>query len=177
MKKSLQVWMVIALECIALEIGVYTSAALLYQERLKLLVLTGLLCLLAGMIGMVVTRAKAQVPSAVILVLGLIILGIGLYFRLVLHYHERAYTTLGIGILGLLGGYGGIILPRSKAVVYHGLLLFGLSGLSLGLYFLTILGYHGRAYMVLGTGTLCLLGSLLGLIISHYSTSTAGGEL
>jgi hypothetical protein len=175
MKKSLQLWMVIALECIALEIGAYTSAALLYQERLKLFVLTGLLCLLAGMIGMVVTRAKTQIPATVILMLGLVTLGIGLYLRLVLHYHERAYTTLGIGILGLLGGYGGIILPRSKAVVYQGLLLFGLSGLSLGLYFLTFLGYHGRAYMVLGTGTLCLFGSLLGLFMSHHRTSIAGG--
>jgi hypothetical protein len=175
MKKSLQVWMVIALECIALEMGAYTSAALLYQERLKLFALTGLLCLLAGMIGIVVTRAKAHIPSAVLLMLGLVILGIGLYLRLVLHYHERAYTALGIGLLGLLGGYGGIILLRSKAAVYHGLLLFGLSALSLGLYFLTILGYHGRAYMVLGTGTLCLLGSLLGLIMSHSRTSIAGG--
>jgi len=174
MKKSLQLWMVIALECIALEIGAYTSAALLYQESLKLFVLTGLLCLLAGMIGIVVTRAKAQIPSAVILMLGLVILGIGLYLRLVLHYHERAYTTLGIG---LLGGYGGIILPRSKVAVYYGLLLFGLSGISLGLYFLTILGYHGRAYMVLGTGTLCLFGSLLGLILSHFRPSIAGGLL
>jgi hypothetical protein len=175
MKKSSRVWMVIALESIALEIGAYTSAALLYQARLKLLVLMGLLCLLAGMIGIVVTRAKAQVPSAVILVLGLVALGIGLYFRLVLHYHERAYTALGIGILGLLGGCGGIILPRSRAAVFYGLLIFGLSALSTGLYFLTILGYHGRAYMVLGTGTLCLLGSLLGLIVSHHRTSTAGG--
>lgn len=175
MKKSSRVWMVIALESIALEIGAYTSAALLYEARLKLLVLMGLLCLLAGMIGIVVTRAKAQVPSAVILVLGLVALGIGLYFRLVLHYHERAFTTLGIGILGLLGGCGGIIMARSRAAVFYGLLIFGLSALSTGLYFLTILDYHGRAYMMLGTGTLCLLGSLLGLIVSHHRTSTAGG--
>lgn len=90
-------------------------------------------------------------------------------------FHKRAYTTLGIGILGLLGGCGGIILPRSRVAVFYGLLILGLIALSIGLYFLAILGYHGRAYMVLGTGTLCLLGSLFGLIVSHYRTSTAGG--
>jgi hypothetical protein len=165
--------MIIVLESMALEIGAYTSAALLYQEPLKLLVHTGLLCLLAGMIGIVVTRAKAQLSSALILVLGLLVLGLGLYLRLVLHYHERAFTALGIGILGLLGGAGGIILLRSRAAVFFGLLVFGLSELGIGVYFLTILGYHGRAYMLLSTGILCLLVSLLGLKISRSRSSTA----
>lgn len=174
MKKSSRFWIVIALESIALEIGAYTYAALLFQERSHVLLLTGLLCLFAGMIGTVVTRAKAQAHSSAILVLGLVALSIGLYFQVVLDYHERAYTVLGIGILGLLGGFVGIIMPRSRAATLYGLLVLSLVALSIGLYFLTILGYHGRAYMVLGTGTLCLLGSLLGLIVTHYRADTAG---
>ncbi len=173
MKKSSRAWIIIALEGIALEIGAFTYAALLFQERLQVLLLTGLLCLLAGIIGTVVTRAKALESSLAILVFGMVALSIGLYFRVVLDYHERASTALGIGILCILGGFVGIIMPRSIATVLYGLLVIGMIGLGLGLYFLTILGYHGRAYMVLGTGTLCLLGSLLGTIITHYRAYSA----
>ena len=174
MKKTSGLSLVIALEIIALEIGAYTYAALLYHDRRHVLLLTGLLCLVAGIIGTVVTRAKAQATSCAILLLGLIALSIGLYFRVDLHYHERAAAALGIGVLGFLGGLAGIIIPRSMAAALGGLLVLGLVTLSIGLYCLTILGYHGRAYMVLGTGTLCLLGSLVGIIVNQYRAHTAG---
>jgi hypothetical protein len=174
MKKTSRLWIVIALEIIAVEIGAYTYAALLFHDRLHVLLLTGLLCLVAGMIGTVVTRAKAQAASCAILLLGLLALGIGLYFRVHLHYHERAAAALGIGLLGFLGGLAGLLMPRSRAASLGGLLVLGLITLSIGLYCLTILGYHGRAYMVLGTGTLCLLGSLAGYLVIQYRTSTAG---
>jgi hypothetical protein len=117
---------------IALEIGASTYAALLYHDRWHMLLLTGLLCLVAGMIGTVVTRAKALATSYAILVLGLIALGIGLYFRVDLHYDERAAAALGIGVLGFLGGLAGIIIPRSRAVALAGLLVLGLVTLSIG---------------------------------------------
>ena len=144
MKKTSGLSLVIALEIIALEIGAYTYAALLYHDRRHVLLLTGLLCLVAGIIGTVVTRAKAQATSCAIL------------------------------LLGFLGGLAGIIIPRSMAAALGGLLVLGLVTLSIGLYCLTILGYHGRAYMVLGTGTLCLLGSLVGIIVNQYRAHTAG---
>ncbi len=173
MKKTSRLSIVIALEIIALEIGAYTYAALLYHDRRHVLLLTGLLCLVAGIIGSVVTRAKAQATSWAILVLGLIALGIGLYFLVDLHYHERAAAAIGIGVLGLLGGLAGLIIPRSRAAALGGMLVLGLVTLSIGLYCLTVLGYHGRAYMVLGTGTLCLLGSLAGFIVIQYRAYTA----
>lgn len=173
MKKTSRLSIVIALEIIALEIGAYTYAALLFHDRRHVLLLTGLLCFVAGMIGTVVTRAKAQAASCAILVLGLIALGIGLYFRIHLHYHERTVAALGIGALGFLGGLAGIIIPRSRIAALGGLLALGLVTLSIGLYWLTVLGYHGRAYLVLGTGTLCLLGSLAGFIVIQYKASTA----
>jgi hypothetical protein len=159
---------------IALEIGAYTYAALLYHDRRHVLLLTVLLCFAAGIIGTVVTRAKAGAASCAILVLGLIALSIGLYFRVDLHYHERAAAALGIGVLGFLGGLAGIIIPRSRAATLGGMVVLGLVILSIGLYCLTVLGYHGRAYMVLGTGTLYLLGSLAGFIVIQYRASTAG---
>lgn len=173
MNKTSKLSLVIALEIIALEIGAYTYAALLFHDRRHVLLLTGLLCLFAGIIGAAVTRAKAQAASWAILVLGLIALGIGLYFRLHLHYHERAAAGLGIGVLGLLGGLAGIIIPRSREVALGGMLVIGLVTLSFGLYSLTVLGYHGRAYMVLGTGTLCLLASVAGFILIQYRAYTA----
>jgi hypothetical protein len=135
MKKISRLWMVIALEIIALEIGASTYAALLYDDRWQVLPLTGLLCLVAGMIGTVVTRAHALATSCAILVLGLIALGIGLYFRVDLHYHERAAAALGIGVLGFLGGLAGLIIPRSRAIALGGLLVLGLVPLSIGLLF------------------------------------------
>jgi len=135
MKKTTRLSLVIALEIIALEIGASTYAALLYHELPHVLLLTGLLCLVAGIIGTVVTRAKALATSCVILVLGLIALGIGLYFRVNLHYGERAAAALGIGVLGFLGGLAGIIIPRSRAVALGGVLVLGLVILSTGLLF------------------------------------------
>src|SRR5690242_20719429 len=102
MKKSAKFWIVFTLEVIALEIGAYTYAALSYQERLHVLLLTGLLCLWAAIVGIAVTRSKAQAIPSAILVLGIIALNIGFYFQVSLGYHERAYAALGIGILGLI---------------------------------------------------------------------------
>jgi len=135
MKKTSRLSLVIALEIIALEIGASTYAALLYHDLQHVLLLTGLLCLVAGMIGTVVTRAKARATSCAILVLGLIALGIGLYFRVDLHYDERAAAALGIGMLGFLGGLAGMIIPRSRAIALGGLLVFGLVPLSIGFLF------------------------------------------
>ncbi len=136
MKKTSRLSLVIALEIIALGIVASTYAALLYHDRWHVLLLTGLLCLVAGIIGTVVTRAKALATSCAILVLGLIALGIGLYFRVDLHYDERAAAVLGIGVLGFLGGLAGIIIPRSRAVALGGLLVLGLvTTLSIGLLF------------------------------------------
>ena len=174
MKQTARIWTIITLEIIALAIGAYTYAALQYQERLHVVLLTGLLFLLASMIGTVVTRAQAQAASCAIFVLGLLALGIGLYFLVGLHYDERASATLGMGVLGFLGGLAGMILPRSVAAVLGGLLVLGLVILSIGLYCLTVLGYHGRAYMVLGMGILYLLGSCVGIIVSHYRAAPAG---
>ncbi len=115
-KKSPRFWIVLALEVIALEIGAY--AALFHQEHLQVFLLTSLLCLCAAIIGIAVTRAKAQAISSMILVLGII-------------------------------------------------------AFSIGLYFLTVLSYHGHAYLMLGTGTLCLLVSLTGTIVTQYRAYTA----
>jgi hypothetical protein len=171
--KSTRFWLIIVLEIIALGIGAYTYAALHHHERLHVLLLTGLLCLLAGVIGTIVTHAKTHVLSFAILVLGVIALGIGLYFLAVLGYHERGYLTLGVGILGLLGGFAGMVMHRPIAALC-GMLVFGIVALSIGLYLKTILDYHGRAYMVLGAGTFCLIGSLAGMIVTQYRARTGG---
>ncbi|HVB73462.1 MAG TPA: hypothetical protein VNE38_07885 [Ktedonobacteraceae bacterium] len=172
MTKSSRIWVVIALEVIALEVGAYTYAALYHQIRLPLLAVTGVLCFFAAIIGMIVTRPKAQAISLLILVLGIITLAIGLYFLNALNYHERAYTPIGVGILGLIGGSLGIIVPRSITAALSETMILGMLALGMGLYFLTVLNFHGRAYMVLGTGTLCLLGGLVGIILTHSRTTT-----
>ncbi len=168
MKECTRLSVILALEIIALEIGAYTYAALLYQERSHVLLETGVLCLVSANIGIIVTRPKAQVASSWVIAVGILALSIGVYFLTALEYHERAYTALGIGILCLLGGFAGIIMLRSIAAALSGMMVLGMLALGIGVYFLTILDYHGRAYMVLGTGVLCLLGSLVGSIVTQY---------
>ncbi len=155
------------LEVIALEIGIYTYAALNHKERLHVLFLTVGLCLLGGMIGAIVTHSKTQAISFGLIVCGIASLGIGTYFMTSLDYHERAIFTFGIGILCIIGGIAGVIVARSRIAALSGVAGLGIVALSVGIYFLTALGFHKVAYMILGTGVLCLLGGLVGTIIAR----------
>lgn len=155
------------LEVIALEIGVYAYAALNHKERLHVLFLTAGLCLLGGIIGAIVTHSKTQAISFGLIVCGIASLGIGTYFMASLNYHERAIFTFGIGILCIIGGIAGIIVARSRIAALSGVAGLGIVALSVGIYFLAALGFHKVAYMILGTGVLCLLGGLAGTIIAR----------
>ncbi len=158
---------IVFLEVIALEIGVYAYAALNHQEQLHVIILTVGLCLLGGVVGAIVTHSKTQAISFGLIVCGIASLGIGTYFMTSLDYHERAIFTLGIGILCIIGGIAGIIVARSRIAVLSGVAGLGIVALSVGIYFLTALGFHNVAYMILGTGVLCLLGGLAGIIIAR----------
>lgn len=164
-KKSTWLATVVALEVIALEISAYTYAALNYQEGSHILLLAIVLCVLGAIIGTIVTRPGAQVISSVLVVLGVAALCAGLYFVFHLHYHERASVVVGSGIMGIVGGLAGLLVPRSTIATLAGVIILGVATLGLGFYFLSVLAYHGRAYMVLGTGALCLLAGLVGIIM------------
>jgi hypothetical protein len=177
MKKFTRLSIVMALEVVALEIGAYTYAALLYKERSRVLLETAILCLFGVIIGTLVTRrSRAQAASLKTIAFGIVAFSIGIFFLTVMEYHERAYTVLGIGILCLLGGFAGVLVLRSMAAVLSGVTLLGFVVLGMGVYFLTALGYHGRAFMVLGTGILCLLGSFVGMFVTQYRGYTRVGN-
>ena len=115
MKKSLWLPIIIALELIALGSGAYMYAALDSGESDHIILATVILCLLAGIIAIMVTRSKARALPAVVLAFGVFSLSTGLYFLTILNYHERAYTALATGILCLLGGLIGIIVAQSRS--------------------------------------------------------------
>ncbi len=175
MRKSIRFSIIIALVIIALEIGAYIYAALFFRERFHVLVITVSLCCLGGFLGSIVTRPKAQVISVGIMILGLIALSSGLYLLHAFHYHERAYTILGVGILCFLGGLAGIII-RSISDTVFGMIVLGIVALSIGLYFLIGLHYHGRAYTMLGIGAVGILGSLITIIIIRYKSHAVSGS-
>ena len=155
------------LEVIALEIGVYAYAALKRQERLHVLILTVSLCLLGGLVGAIVTHSKKQAISFAVIVCGIASLVIGIYFRTSLDYHERAIFTLGVGILCIIGGIARFVIDRSRIAALSGVAGLGIVALSAGIYFLMALKHQYVAYMILGTGILCLLGGLAGIVIGR----------
>ncbi len=154
----------VILEVIALECGIYTYAALDHHERLHVLLLTGVLCLLGGVVGTIVTHYRTQAVPYGVLVCGIASLGTGIYFLNILNYHERAVLALGAGIISIIGGLAGIIVARSRLAALSGVAGLGIVALGVGIYFLTVLEHQSVAYLVLGTGALCLLGGLTGIV-------------
>jgi hypothetical protein len=171
MKKSRELLILMVLELIALGSGAYMYAVLNSGEHRKVLIATGLFCVLAGMVGIIVTRSRARATSVLMLVMGVLSLSIGIFFLTALNYHERAYTVLGIGILCLLGGLAAILMPRSPAVTFTGLIILGLAVLGFAGYSLMLSGYQGRVYLVLGVAAFCLLAGLVGVMIVHTRSS------
>ncbi len=175
MKKSIRFSVIIALVVIAIEIGAYIYAALFFRERFHVLLITFSLCCLGGFLGSIVTRRKAQIVSVGIMISGLIALSTGLYLLYAFHYHERAYTILGAGILCFLGGLAGTTV-RSISDTLFGMIVLDIVALSIGLYFLIGLHYHGRAYTMLGIGAFGILVSLIISIIIRYKSHAVAGS-
>ena len=175
MKKSIRYSVIIALVAIALAIGVYIFAALFFRERLHVLVITLALCCIGGLLGVIVTRPGAQLISAGLIILGLIAISSALYLLHAFNIHERAYTILGVGILCFFSGLAGLII-RSISDTLLGLIVLSMGALSMGLYFLISLHYHGRAYAMLGIGAAGILSGLIASIILRYRSQAVSGN-
>ena len=173
MKKTVWFPVLILLESIALEVGAYTLSALEYQERLHILLETVILCLIGGIVTTVVARPKTQALSSFLLALGVVALCIGFYFLTILGYHERAYVTIGIGLICSVGGLAGLIIPRSLHTALWSMIALGVVALGIGSYFLAALGYHGRAYMVIGMGIVCILAGFMGVMAARRKSQAA----
>jgi hypothetical protein len=169
MKLSRRLALIMALVVIALEIGAYIYVTLFFRESLHVLIITICLCCLGVLLGIIVTRPKALAASVVIILPGIVALGSGFYLLSTFRYHERAYMILGIGVLCFLGGLAGITI-RSVAATFFGMIVLGIVAFNTGLYFLIALSYHGRAYILLGTGALWILCSLTGIIVIRYKS-------
>lgn len=160
------------LEVIALECGIYTYAALHHHERLHVLLLTGILCLLGGIVGTIVTRSRAQAISYGVITCGIVALGTGIYLLNILDYHERAILALATGIICIIGGLAGIIVARSRLATLSGVAGLGIIALGAGIYFLTVQKHQSVAYLDLGTGAFCLLGGLAGIVTTRSKART-----
>jgi hypothetical protein len=169
-KNSLRFSLVLVLEIMALGIGAYTLSFLDYQERSHVGIETLMLCLVGAFVGMLVPQARAKVAvSSSMIACGVAALSVGSYWLSFLSYHERAALALGVGALCLIGGIAGRLAARSPTALCCGVIALGGMVVSIGAYFLTVLGYHGRAYVAFGLGTLYLLGGLVALIFAQQS--------
>ena len=161
----------LALVVIAIGIGVYIYATLLFQERLHVLVITLALCCLSVILGYIVTRPNMQAVSLGLLILGIGAMGVSIYLLHTFQIHERAYTILGIGILCVLGSLAGIFTQSIIATLF-GMVMLGLIAFSIGLT-LASLDYHRRAYVVLGLGAFGILCGLIGIILIQVKSRAA----
>jgi hypothetical protein len=169
MKTKKTFWFPIAmtLEIIALEVGAYTYAALRHQDGAGALAMTLVLGVIAIIIGIIVARASKRTLLYGMIAFGIAALCIGLYSIKALHYHERAGLAIGTGLICFVGGCAGILVPRSRLAALAGVIVLGAIALIIGFYNLAVLEYHGRAYMTLGTGALCVLIGLAGIATQY----------
>ncbi len=170
----------LVLAVLALEVDISFLHVVGEQKRAYVLLGTGLVCLFGSIVGMLVARSKARgMVLSLVFVLGVMALAVGLYFLTTLGYHERAYTPLGIGTVCLLGGPVGAIVARLQAqpAVFFTAIALGVVVLGGSVYFLTVLGFHERADLGLGVGTVCLMGGIVGTIVARSSAGVTGHEM
>jgi hypothetical protein len=109
---------IMVLGLIAFGSGVYLLHAFRIHERAYTILGIGFLCFLGGLAGITIRSINATLYGMI--VLGFIALSTGLYFRVGLHYHGRAYMLLGIGAFGILGSLITFIVIRYKSQVVSG---------------------------------------------------------
>jgi hypothetical protein len=98
---------------IAIGSAVYLLHAFRIHERAYAILGIGILCFVGGLAGITVRSISATLYGMI--VLGFIALSTGLYFRVGLNYHGRAYILLGIGAFGILGSLIIFIIMRYRA--------------------------------------------------------------
>ncbi|MEO9058809.1 MAG: hypothetical protein ACR2H5_12445 [Ktedonobacteraceae bacterium] len=107
----------------------------------------------------------------VTMLFGVLVLLIGMYLLTYMNYHERAYTTLGLGVVSFIGGLAGLIVssPRVKTALCYAVIALGMVAFPVAGKYLTYpwASYHERAYLIMGIGVLCLLGGIAAAITLH----------
>lgn len=108
-----------------------------------------------------------SIVFSITMVLGMFTLVVGSYLLTYMAYHERAYVTLSIGAACFIGSLAGLIVKpsRVKMALCYSVIAVGMLAFLIGSNYLTYPWshiYRERAYIVLGIGTLCLLGGIGG---------------
>ncbi len=112
--RTLAAYSAILVSLIPLGIGYYFLSALHYHERAAITLGIGTICLIGGISG----RLRAHSMTALFtgyIVLGLIAMAIGTYFRFVQDYHGRAYFALGTGAICLSVGLIALVISYIRS--------------------------------------------------------------
>jgi hypothetical protein len=114
-----------------------------------------------------------------LLVLAVLALDVEISFLHVVREQKRTWVLPGTGVVCLPGSSVGALVARSKApgMVLSLVFVLGVMALVVGLYFLTVLGFHGRADLGPGVGTVCLMGGIVGTIVARSSALVTGHEI
>lgn len=116
-------------------------------------------------------KKNLPVIFSITMVCGVLILLIGTYLLTYMNYHERAYTTLGLGVVSFIGSLAGLIAssPRVKTALCYAVIALGMVAFPVAGKYLSYpwASYHQRAYLIIGLGVLCLLGGSAAAITLH----------
>jgi hypothetical protein len=116
-------------------------------------------------------KQKLSAIFSVTIIFGVLVLLIGLYLLTYMNYHERAYTTLGLGVVSFIGSLAGLIArsSRIKTALCYGAIALGMFAFPIAGKYLTypFASYHQRAYIIMGIGVLFLLGGIGGAFTLH----------
>jgi hypothetical protein len=144
-----------------------------YSRQADIVFAVATLCLSVALPGAIVAPSKVHMTLFMsVIVAGVAMLGLNIALLIHLEIQDVDYGSaipiLELFLAWLLGILVAAMIIRSRR--YISLLTttaIGIVAWCIGLYLMLMMGYHERAYIALGTGCICLLVGLAGLLISQ----------
>jgi len=171
-------------QCVAfVSISVFGVAALLlglaliifahYHERAYVFLGLGAGCFIGGIAAILEARSKVKVAlSYGMIAMGMMGIITGLNY-LMSRYgpapnQTHGYMVIALSIVAILAGIAGALIAQpkgskvafSRVIMLGGIASIGVVALVVGAVYLVVLQHQGRAYPLLGIGTVCLISGL-----------------
>jgi len=120
---------------------------------------------------------KQALTFSAIVVFGVAALLVGVILIIYAHYHERAYSFLGLGAACFIGGIAGIVVaaPKVKVAVCYGIIAMGMIGVLVGVIYLShhFASYQERGHIVIALSIIAIVGGITGALLAQPGARAA----